>query len=176
MHVCAGTRFSASQLFTTNEAEGLYAKIVHSGDKILVKEHPHNFFEERLFGIMTLAHAYSASNRLEDSRQLYTRVLGITQKLLGEAHFNTLVCMDGLAGVNLDRGRLEEAEKLYFRAMEIQMKFLGENNPETLHTMTQLGIVYYGRGYWTNPSNVSQGFWKSEGTNSAKSTQIPCIL
>ena len=58
--------------------------------------------------------------------------LAVSRRVLGEDHPNTLLRMQGLAGLYKRLGRYDEAEPLLVKALEVSRRVLGDEHPYSL--------------------------------------------
>ena len=66
-------------------------------------------------------------------------------RVLGEAHPDTLKSRNNLALVYQNQGRYDDAERLYLETLEIKERVLGKDHPHTANTMGNLALMYVNR-------------------------------
>ena len=91
-----------------------------------------------------LANISREGGRFADAEQLYTRELGIWERIEQgpDYRLDLTRCLHGLALLYRDWGRYDEAEKLFLRAIPIRAEVLGEGDMHVAWLRGDLGELY----------------------------------
>lgn len=91
----------------------------------------------------------SAEKLLTEAEMLYRKTLELRSKVLGAEHKDTLISMNNLAILLVDRRRggwFLDATALQRAVLEVRQKVLGEESPDTLRSMQNLALVLLTEG------------------------------
>jgi len=77
---------------------------------------------------------------------LFVRVKEIRQRVLGEAHPDTLTSIANLVSIYWNQGCWKEAEELNIQVKEIRQRVLGEEHPDTLISMNDSAFILKDKG------------------------------
>ena len=69
--------------------------------------------------------------------------IGVSRRVLGDDHPDTLHTMNNLAIVYRRQGRYEESVPLYVETLQIMKRVLGEEHPSTLFSINNLADLYH---------------------------------
>lgn len=82
----------------------------------------------------------------EKAQELYSQVLEIRKRVLGEEHPDTAASYNNLASVYASQGEYEKAEGLYGKALGICERVPGEEHPDTATSYNNLAYVHARQG------------------------------
>ncbi len=82
----------------------------------------------------------------EKAQELYSQVLEIRKRVLGEEHPATATSYNNLASVYASQGEYRKAEGLYGKALRISERVLGEEHPATAASYNNLAGVHESQG------------------------------
>ena len=82
----------------------------------------------------------------EKAQELYSQVLEIRKRVLGEEHSATATSYNNLAGVYDSQGKYKKAKGLYEKALRIRERVLGEEHPDTAASYNNLAYVHARQG------------------------------
>lgn len=94
----------------------------------------------------TLGETYRLLGEYANAQPHLERARLLKQRVYGDTHQDTLLCMSNLAILYMDQGRYEEAEKLFNDTLRISKHLTGINNPQTLSIMNNLALLYWKQG------------------------------
>src|SRR5262249_25957084 len=97
-------------------------------------EHP-----ETLGAMIYLASLYEAQGWYERAEPLYRRALEASRRVHGQNHINTIIVMNNLVFLCLERRELAEAESLSRQALELGQSKLDRRHPVVTNLMALLG-------------------------------------
>ncbi|KAJ4303184.1 hypothetical protein N0V90_002077 [Kalmusia sp. IMI 367209] len=98
--------------------------------------------------VQKYAMALNSDGRYNESEELFTQVVRIRKRILGNEHSDTLISMAGLASTYRSQGRWKKAEELGVEVMETRKRALGDEHPHTLTSMGNLALTYSKQGRW----------------------------
>ena len=96
--------------------------------------------------IAALAYLLQYIAEYKKAQELYRKVLGIYERVLGEEHPSTATSYNNLAGVYERQGEYGKAEGLYKKALGISERVYGEEHPSTATSYNNLAGVYERQG------------------------------
>jgi tetratricopeptide (TPR) repeat protein len=76
-----------------------------------------------------LAILYRGKGTYAQAEQLFTKVLELRRRALGQEHLDTLSTMHSLAELYRRQGKHGQAEAVYAKILEIRRHVLGEEHP-----------------------------------------------
>jgi len=95
-----------------------------------------------LDGLTWLARTHQLMGSLDKAEELYVRCLHDREQLLGGQHPETLISINNLGMLYLEKGEYDKAEENLKRCLEISQSLLGPEHPETLISVNNLGVLY----------------------------------
>jgi len=84
---------------------------------------------------------YRQQGKYTQAEALYTKVVDIQRRVLGEEHPNMLLSMNGLAVLYERQQKIAQAEALYTKVIAVQRRILGPQHPDTMNTMKNLATM-----------------------------------
>ena len=93
-----------------------------------------------------LAYLLQYIAKYEKAQELYSQVLEIRKRVLGEEHPATATSYNNLASVYASQGEYRKAEGLYGKALRISERVLGEEHPATAASYNNLAGVHERQG------------------------------
>ena len=87
-----------------------------------------------------------ARGRYQEAEQLFRQVLAVRDRLLGDAHPDTLATRNEVAWMLAKQGRYEEAEEHYRKVLAARERVLGDADPDTLATRSATAWMLAERG------------------------------
>lgn len=91
--------------------------------------------------MQTLAITLRELGLLEEAFVPQTTALTIRQRELGDEHPDTLISLDELGSLQMDKGEFNKAEDCYRKVLDSRRRILGEDQPETLSSINNLAVV-----------------------------------
>ena len=91
--------------------------------------------------------------RLEEAEELFTEILDVRRRALGQEHKRTLASMSDLASVYELKGQLDQAAALRAQVVDIQTRLSGVNQQERLLSVANLAVPYRNQG-WSQESEA----------------------
>ena len=82
-----------------------------------------------------LANTYGRLGKYADAEKLQIKVLDMRNRLLGEAHPDTISSMGDLAAIYGGLEKYVDAEKLPVKVLDMRNILLGEEHPHTIDGM-----------------------------------------
>jgi tetratricopeptide (TPR) repeat protein len=95
-----------------------------------------------LRSMSNLAVLYRLRGKYAQAEPLYTEVIEIDRRVLGEDHPDTLRSMNNLAVLYNSQGKYAEAESVFTKVLEAKRRVLGPQHPESLDGLVSLGLVH----------------------------------
>ena len=92
----------------------------------------------------------------EKAKELYSQVLEIRKRVLGEEHSATATSYNNLAGVYDSQGKYKKAKGLYEKALRIRERVLGEEHPVTAISYNNLAYVYARQGEYRKAEGLHE--------------------
>jgi eukaryotic-like serine/threonine-protein kinase len=89
---------------------------------------------------------YKNQDKYAQAESLYTRVLEVRRRVLGEQHPDTLVTVNSLAMLYTDQRKFAQAEPLFREVVEVGRRVLGADHPRRLDSMNDLALLYLYEG------------------------------
>ncbi|MFJ8789059.1 tetratricopeptide repeat protein [Streptomyces sp. NPDC102462] len=93
------------------------------------------------------AHHLDRQGRNADSVPLRTAVVAHRERVLGDAHPDTLTARNNLAGAHQDAGDLGRAVPLFETTLAQRERVLGDDDPATLRSRNNLALAYSEAGH-----------------------------
>ena len=87
-----------------------------------------------------------ARGRYDEAEQLFRQVLVERERVLGNAHPDTLATSNEVAWMLAEQGRYEKAEELYRQVLDGREQVLGDDHPDTLSTRSSVAWMAGERG------------------------------
>ncbi len=98
-----------------------------------VTDHP-GAAEDVASAANSAARFLGARGRYQEAEQLFRQVLAVRERVLGDAHPDTLATRNEVAWMLGKQGRYEEAEEHYRKVLAARVRVLGDAHPDTLAT------------------------------------------
>ena len=92
--------------------------------------------------LYVLVEIYNAQGRVRDAERLCKRALGVSKRILGKLHPDTIVQHRNLFTVYINQEKFEKAEELLGSILKDAKELWGENHAETLKFKYDLARVY----------------------------------
>ncbi|KAF1355373.1 P-loop containing nucleoside triphosphate hydrolase protein [Delphinella strobiligena] len=89
---------------------------------------------------------FMQQGRYSRAENLYTSVMAIKRRILGEDDRGTLASMSNLAEIYIDQGRFDEAKDVLLASLNTMKRVLDEADLYTLNNMSRLSKVYVHQG------------------------------
>ena len=89
-----------------------------------------------------------ARGRYQEAEQLFRQVLAARERVLGDAHADTLATRNEVAWMLGQQGRYKEAEELYRQVLAARERVLGDAHPNTLTTRSAVAWMLGERGQY----------------------------
>lgn len=102
--------------------------------------------KQRINLMTRCARCLKSDGRWAEAENIFTDILAMKKKMLGEDDFETLYTMAELALIYHCQGRQREAEQLQIQVMEIRKAKLGDDHLDTLRSKHDLAMTYYDQG------------------------------
>jgi tetratricopeptide (TPR) repeat protein len=87
-----------------------------------------------------------ARGRYQEAEQMFRKILAVRERVLGDAHPDSLATQNEIAWMLGKQGRSEEAEELYRQVLPMRRKVLGDTHPDTLATRRAAAWMLAERG------------------------------
>ena len=97
-----------------------------------------------------------ARGRYQEAEQLFRQVLAARERVLGDAHPDTLATRNAVAWMLEERNRYEEAEQLYRQVLEVSERVRDETHPDTLATRYGIGRMLEEQGRYEESEQLYQ--------------------
>jgi tetratricopeptide (TPR) repeat protein/tRNA A-37 threonylcarbamoyl transferase component Bud32 len=105
---------------------------------------------------LTIGEAYRALSKYEQAQQHLDWAVAWRREHLGADHADTLLSLNSLALLYMDRGRHDEAEPLLKEALTGRRRTLGPDHPHTLQSLNNLAGLYKDRGRYDEAEPLFQ--------------------
>lgn len=90
-----------------------------------------------------------------EAKRLYTSVLAIHRRMLGEQHPNIAFGLDNIGSIHRSMGAYEEAADMHTRALAIAESALGPDHPDIASILTNLSLVREDMGEYEEAIRLS---------------------
>ena len=110
------------------------------------------FYEVSARNLLNLGRHAEAFELLER----IVKILTVSEKVLGQEHPDTLMCMNSLASVLLYQGNYEQAEEINRRVLAAREKLLGEDHPDTWTSVSDLASALQFQGKYEQAKEMNR--------------------
>ena len=86
---------------------------------------------------------------------MYSTVLSVKRRVLGEEHPDTLSSMNNLACALRKAGQYAEAIEMHRTVLSVRRRVLGEEHPNTLGSMNNLAFALDDAGQHAEPAQIN---------------------
>ncbi len=96
--------------------------------------------------ISHLARLLFAQRKLDEAEPLYTEVLTVRRRTLGDEHPHTLISITNMGQLLHDQGKVGEAEPLFCEVLTGSRRTLGDEHRHTLISITNMALLLQDQG------------------------------
>ncbi|KAF4621776.1 hypothetical protein D9613_012140 [Agrocybe pediades] len=99
-----------------------------------------------LYSMHELAVCLQNQGKLAEAEEMYSKVIALQTKILGDDHPSTLTSRHNLGSLYVEKGQWEEAKAIFLPVLEARTRVFGEENMNTLDSMHQLARCLENQG------------------------------
>ncbi|KAF9556642.1 hypothetical protein CPC08DRAFT_752398 [Agrocybe pediades] len=102
--------------------------------------------KDTLSSMHKLAICLKNQGKLVEAEEMYSKVIALRTKILGDDHPSTLTSRSDLGSLYMAKGQWEEAKAIILPILEARTR--GDDHPSTLTSRRNLGSLYMAKGQW----------------------------